>query len=75
MAHRTGKTKFVNGHKKPRHIIFRINIIDDKLKIFKMKRDSLKDMPHYITEDQTEMDMKKRNDLQPIIERQTLEIP
>ena len=34
-----------------------------------MKRDSLKDVPYYITEDQTEMDMKKRNDLQPIIEQ------
>ena len=69
VAHRTGKTKFVNGHKKPRHIIFRINNIDDKSKIFKIKRDSLKEVPYYITEDQTEMDMKKRNDLQPIIEQ------
>ena len=34
-----------------------------------MKGDSLKDVPYYITEDQTEMDMKKRNDLQPIIEQ------
>ena len=38
-------------------------------KIFKMKRDYLKVVPYYITEDQTEMDMKKRNDLQLIIEQ------
>ena len=34
-----------------------------------MKRDSLKDVRYYITEDQMERDMKKRNDLQPIIEQ------
>ena len=69
VAHRTGKTKFVNWHKNLDTLSSGSIISMISSKIFKMKRDSLKDVPYYITEDQTEMDMKKRNDLQPIIEQ------
>ena len=48
VAYRTGETKFVNGHKKQRQFIFRINHIDNKFKIFKMKRDSLKEVPYIL---------------------------
>ncbi len=67
-AHRTGRFVTISGVRKPRHLIFRLVNYGDKHDIMKKKREALKDLDYFITDDMTKADLQKKADLKPVID-------
>jgi len=63
VAHRTGRT----AEDKPRHIIFRVRTLQNKIDIQKRQRESLKDKDFFIVDDLTKHDLEVKQRLQPVI--------
>lgn len=66
-AHQTGVEKYVNGHRKPNHIIAKL-LRSDKYNILREKAKALVDEHYLITDDQTATDMAKKRAFQPVID-------
>lgn len=67
-AHRTGRAAFVAGVRRPRHLIFRVVNYVDKHEIMWKKREALKDVNYFITDDMTKLDLRKKEELKPVID-------
>ena len=67
MAHRTGRPQRMTG--KPRHIIFRVATLEEKVMIMKKQRATLEKESYYLADDMTKADMKMKRQLQPAIQK------
>ena len=67
-AHRTGKNIIFQGKKQPKHIIFKVLYLTDKIEIMKKKRQCLLDETYYITDDLTENDLDLKKRLKPVMD-------
>lgn len=68
-AHRVGPHVIKNGRHVNRHIIFRLQNIQDKHEVMKRKRDALKDEAFYIIDDLTEADLDLKKRLKPVTDK------
>ena len=64
-AHRTGKRQ---DHK-PRHIIFRVQSMEQKFDILQIQKEKLKESGLFITEDLTRNDLMEKIRLKPVIDK------
>ena len=67
-AHRTGKNIIFQGKKQPKHIIFKVLYLTDKIEIMKKKRQCLLGENYYITDDLTESDLDLKKCLKPVMD-------
>ena len=68
VAHRTGRTFSAEGVHKPRHIIFRLEKYEDIHRIQKRKREALREVQYYITDDMTKSDLGRKREVKPVID-------
>lgn len=70
VAHRTGRRSTPqNQQSRPRHIIFRVSHIQCKNDILSAQRYALRDKPYFFTDDLTKMDLDRKRELKPEIDR------
>ena len=68
VAHRTGRSFSAGGAHKPRHIIFPLAKYEDKHIILKRKREALREVQYYITDDMTKSYLDRKSEVQPFID-------
>lgn len=71
VAHRVGPPKVKNGRYVKRHIIFRLQHLQDKHTILQNKRQCLAEDTFFFTDDMTDADVEMKKRLKPIIEEAT----
>lgn len=69
VAHRTGRAVVRDGHRMPRHIIFRMETVSQKLDILYYQRQALFRESHFITDDLTQKDLQTKRRLKPVIDQ------
>jgi archaellum component FlaC len=69
VAHRTGKSTFIDGIKRPRHIIFRVGSVAEKIQILQWQREMLQGECYFLMEDLTLQDLHTKRRLRPIIDQ------
>jgi len=64
VAHRTGRLT-----QRPRHIIFRVGYVNDKIEILSRQFQALRNKPYFLVEDLTKMDYETKKSLKPEMDR------
>lgn len=68
-AHRTGKGIVRNGQTLPRQIIFKLLRHSDKQYAMQNQREKLSDVPYYLVDDLTDMDLQTKKSYKEVIDQ------